>query len=122
MVPWALVAAVVAAIEAETGEAVRVRAIRPVGPAPGGGGLGPAGGHAEGVAPAGGPVSAGRVAPAGWAVAGPAGGGPPSPWALAGRQELLAARAAMSTRPWAAAWGGRARARGSDGDDGRTRG
>ena len=95
MMPWALVAAIAAAIDAETGEAVRVRWIRPVGPA----------------------ASAGFPAGAAGFAAGP------SPWALAGRQERMAANAGVQARP-------RSRAAGLDGaggarhhaDDGRTRG
>ncbi|QBS37722.1 hypothetical protein E1B22_07935 [Thermaerobacter sp. FW80] len=121
MVPWTVVAAVAAAIEAATGEPVRVRWIQPVGPGADGGASLPVGGPTGPVNLAGGAASAGlRAARAGAAV--PLAGRHPSPWVLAGRQELLAARAAMGARPWAAA--GRLRARGGafDVDDGRTRG
>ncbi|PZN02918.1 MAG: hypothetical protein DIU76_09970, partial [Bacillota bacterium] len=102
MVPWTVVAAVAAAIEAATGEPVRVRWIQPVGLGADGGASLPVGGSTGTVSPAGGEASAGlRAATVG--AAGPPAGRHPSAGGLAGREGRLRAGARRGGGPWAPA-------------------
>ncbi len=89
VIPPAVVAAIMAAVEAEAGQPVRVLRIEPLGPAPASPSW--AGGGAAGIL--------GRNPIAGSPALPTAGGGWPQPWALAGRQELMAAGTAMQARP-----------------------
>ncbi|GAB6875902.1 hypothetical protein [Thermaerobacter litoralis] len=105
MIPPAVVAAIVAAVEAEAGQGVRVRWIRPLGPAgtalaPGAAGPGWLPGAAGRAFLLGAAGAAGGSRFLLEAEAALAAGAPawPRPWALAGRQELMAGAAALLAR------------------------